>query len=88
MLQTESDTAGKKTVLIFLVLQVLAVAVGLLVLNLILGALILLAAAISYGYYWYMSKKQFGGITGDLAGYFVCLTELLILIAVAGYFLM
>ena len=87
MLQTESDTAGKKTVLIFLVLQVLAVAVGLLVLNPILGALILLAAAVSYGYYWYMSKKEFGGITGDLAGYFVCLSELLILITVAGYLL-
>jgi len=29
-----------------------------------------------------MSKKQFGGITGDLAGFFVCLAELGALVCV------
>lgn len=27
-------------------------------------------------YYYRMSKKEFGGITGDLAGWFLCMTEL------------
>ena len=30
-----------------------------------------------------MSRKQFGGITGDLAGYFVQLCELAVLLAMA-----
>ncbi|MCR5793532.1 MAG: adenosylcobinamide-GDP ribazoletransferase [Lachnospiraceae bacterium] len=31
--------------------------------------------AVVYGYYLLMSKKRFGGITGDLAGYFLTLLE-------------
>lgn len=34
------------------------------------------AAAVSaFGYYFYRSRKEFGGITGDTAGYFVLLCE-------------
>ena len=36
-----------------------------------------------YIWYYYISKKQFGGITGDLAGYFVQLLELVFLLAAA-----
>ena len=79
MLQTFSDTAGKKTVLVILVIQLVLLAAGMLVLNPVLGGITLLSAALSYAYYWHVSKKQFGGITGDLAGYFVSLTELVIL---------
>lgn len=38
-----------------------------------------LAALITFGYYHYMSKKYFGGITGDLAGYFLQICELAML---------
>lgn len=40
------------------------------------GAAMSLAAMWVWTYYYYMSAKQFGGITGDLAGYFLCLCEL------------
>lgn len=42
-----------------------------------------LTAAAVYVWYYYISKKQFGGITGDLAGYFVQLLELVFLLAAA-----
>ena len=79
MLQTFSDTAGKKTVLVILVLQTVLLAIGMLLLNPVLGCITLISAAFTYVYYWHVSKKQFGGITGDLAGYFVSLTELVII---------
>ena len=40
---------------------------------------ILIAGAV-FGYYYRMSTKQFGGITGDLAGYFLQICELALLI--------
>lgn len=47
------------------------------------GWFFLLAAAVVYIWYYYISKKQFGGITGDLAGYFVQLIELVFLLVAA-----
>lgn len=46
----------------------------------------LIGAAIVFFYYCSMSKKQFGGITGDLAGYFLQLAELAMVtgIVIAG----
>ncbi len=40
-------------------------------------------------YYRHMSVKRFGGVTGDLAGYFLCMAELWMLLAyfAGGYFL-
>ena len=34
------------------------------------------AAAACFAYYWHMAYKNFGGVTGDLAGWFVQITEL------------
>ena len=79
MLQTFSDTAGKKTVLILLILQLVLTAVIAILLNPIMGAVLLASAGLVFAYYHHVSMKQFGGITGDLAGYFVALTELVIL---------
>lgn len=84
MLQTFSDTAVKKTVLVILLAQLFLCAVGMLVANVFLGAVSVMVAAASYWYYASMSKKQFGGITGDLAGYFVCITEAAIAIVIGG----
>lgn len=36
-----------------------------------------------YGYYYRMAKREFGGITGDLAGYFLQMCELLLLVGFA-----
>lgn len=47
------------------------------------GALVLAAALGSFGYYRYRSYKEFGGITGDTAGYFVLLCEAAVVFAAA-----
>ena len=51
-----------------------------------LGAAALAAAVLVFLYYRHTCKKQFGGITGDLAGYFLQLCELAMLtvIVLAG----
>lgn len=41
-----------------------------------LAIVCLIAAALCVGYYRYMAYKQFGGVTGDLAGWFLQVTEL------------
>ncbi len=82
MLQTFSDTAGKKTVLIILLIQMILCAAGMIWLCPACGLAALLGAGLSYLYYFRMSGKQFGGITGDLAGYFVSVAELVMLMAV------
>ncbi len=40
------------------------------------GVSCLLAAGLMYGYYYRMCIKKFGGMTGDLAGYFLQMCEL------------
>lgn len=51
------------------------------------GAFMLTGEAVMFLYYYIMSKKSFGGITGDLAGWFLQCMELLILyISVIGEF--
>jgi adenosylcobinamide-GDP ribazoletransferase len=35
----------------------------------------IIAAALSFWYYYVKTKKELGGITGDTAGYFVCICE-------------
>ena len=34
-------------------------------------------------YYWFMCKKRFGGVTGDTAGYFVVVGELVVVVVLA-----
>lgn len=41
------------------------------------------AALLVYGYYYRMSNREFGGITGDLAGYFLQICELVLLAVLA-----
>lgn len=45
--------------------------------------IMLAAAALSFAWYKYLSYKQFGGITGDTAGYFVVICETAIAAAAA-----
>lgn len=46
------------------------------------GVVVLAAGLLAFIYYAYTAKKWFGGITGDLAGYFLQICELWILIGV------
>lgn len=48
----------------------------------VMGAVCLFAGALVFAYYRHMSYRIFGGITGDLAGYFLQMCELVILIGV------
>lgn len=45
-----------------------------------IGTASLIAGVLVFVYYYWMSMRRFGGITGDLAGYFLCLCELMILL--------
>lgn len=79
MLAVESKTGEKKIVAVVLFAELTATSSALLfftVRNSICGIISLCAFAVSFAYYYFMSRKNFGGITGDLAGFFVCLGEL------------
>ena len=56
----------------------IAAAVLMLVYEPVIGGCVLAAAALEYLYYYKMSQKEFGGITGDLAGFHMQLCELVI----------
>lgn len=43
-----------------------------------------IAAGIAYYYYKKMSGKEFGGITGDIAGWFLCLCECFMVVTIAA----
>lgn len=45
------------------------------------GTACILGVFISYAYYYYVAKKHFGGITKDLAGFFVQVCEIVVPIA-------
>ena len=51
--------------------------------SVVAGGLAVAAALLSFAYYYRRSKKEFGGITGDTAGYFVTLCEGCVVAAVA-----
>lgn len=52
------------------------------------GAMAVFAAILGFVYYAYMSKKEFGGITGDLAGFFVvvCESNMAVVLALGRFF--
>ena len=80
MLQTSALTADKKCVAVVLAVQLLIGSVALFVLTGWYGLAALGCLFCSFLYYRWMSHKQFGGITGDLAGYFATTSELAVVI--------
>lgn len=78
-----SDTAHKKTVRTVLYLQLALCSAFLVKVSVKTGGMILFVAAISFLSYYYRSKKEFGGITGDTAGYFVTVCETAAAVAAA-----
>lgn len=65
-----------------LLAELLLVSVLLVVLFKYTGIAALVMGLAVFWYYYRMSMRRFGGITGDLAGYFLCLCELMILLTV------
>ena len=78
---TFSDGAHKKVVRIVLLLWILALFLCLLDLGAGAAAAVSVPMGLSFWYYWYMAKRNFGGITGDLAGWFLQVAELAALAA-------
>lgn len=75
-----SDMAKKKTVCVVMICYIILGAIAMILISPIIGAGATIAGILSFLYYKKMSYKEFDGITGDLAGYFVQLCELSILI--------
>lgn len=76
MLASFTDALVGKRVLVTVIIWLIACVLGFLYLDLIIGGTMLIAAGFVYVCYAMMSSKNFGGITGDLAGYFLQLCEL------------
>ena len=72
----------RKKVRVVLIIWACTAAAVMIRLSVLSGVAAVLAAGIIFFYYDRMSRKQFGGITGDLAGYFLQVCELAMLAAV------
>ena len=71
-----SDAAQKKILLGTLTLWILACGAAALWLNPVIGGIMLLTQAAVFWYYHHVAMKEFGGTTGDIAGFFVQVCEL------------
>lgn len=79
-----SDGAQKKTVAVVMIGYLLICSGVLIFLNPLPGAVCLAAGLLAYGYYCHMAQNKFGGVTGDLAGWFLQVSELCMLLALAA----
>lgn len=71
--------AHKSRTRLALLLELLVVAGIMAYISPVTAIVMVVLAAASWIYYWKMSERQFGGITGDLAGFFLQICELLML---------
>ena len=79
---TFSENATDKVTRVVLILYLLLIGGVMIVIGKLLGVTALVTAFCVYGYYHHMTIEKFGGITGDLAGYFLQLCEILMALAV------
>ena len=70
-----ADKAHKRVVKTALYGQGILCILFMLWISVVAGGLAVAAALLTFVYYYRRSKKEFGGITGDTAGYFVTLCE-------------
>lgn len=82
LVATFANGADKKRAGIILLVEGVLAAVFLLWLSIPLGAAAIVAAMLTFLWYYHLSVEKFGGITGDLAGCFLQVCELMMLIAV------
>lgn len=77
-----SDAAQKNTVGITMIVYILVSMSVMLLLNPLIGMVCFLGAFLTFWYYKRMSVREFGGLTGDLAGYFLQICELVMVCCV------
>ena len=75
LLYAFSSTAHKKTVRLVLFLLLGVCVLGMVLVSPLAGSLTVAGNLAVFGWYRYDSKKEFGGITGDLAGWFLLCAE-------------
>ena len=76
MVADVSENTSKKRTKYVLWAYLVLLAVILIYIGKVSGAAVLIAAGIVYVYYYRMALKNFGGVTGDLAGYFLQTCEI------------
>ncbi|SHH94347.1 cobalamin-5'-phosphate synthase [Sporobacter termitidis DSM 10068] len=81
LLSTFKNAAEKQVSVAILAVFFLLCLAGLLLTDLYLGAAMIAAAVLCVLYLFFMARRQFGGMSGDLAGYFLQLGELCMLAA-------
>ncbi len=77
LVATFSENAKRNVDFVFLLGYIIVVSIFLAILGGISGAAVVITALLVFVYYHHMTLEKFGGITGDLAGYFLQLVELL-----------
>jgi len=77
--------AAQKNVRLVLAAEFVLCAILYIVINPVCGVMCITASLLVFVYYYCMSGKVFGGITGDIAGYFLQLCELAVLIVTVVY---
>lgn len=70
-----AEAADRKKALLLLILQLILASLWILILGGIPGLFVLIAGGASFLYYHWKSGREFGGINGDLAGWFVSYSE-------------
>ena len=78
-----AKAADRKKARIVLAIWVVLTSCAMLLISVKTGVLCILTAALVFGCYYRMCMKQFGGVTGDLAGFFLQNCELLMCLAAA-----
>ena len=79
LLYTFKSAAHKKTIVTVMILYI-TLCVAVLCFTGVYGLGTICAAVISFLGYRHVAYSKFGGITGDIAGYFVCICEVLCVI--------
>ena len=86
MLRSVADASRKSAVTAVMLVYILLCLIALPLLCGWLGLAVIAGCGLAFLYYRWMSYARFGGVTGDLAGCFVCLAELatVLILAVLG----
>lgn len=82
LLYTFKSSADKKTSFIILSVFFLLSVTGLLCISIAAGMMMVAAALLCFLYLFVMSRRQFGGMSGDLAGFFLQISELFMLVSI------
>ena len=77
-----SNQAKKKVTRIVMLFFIITCGAGMILINLYLGSVCFVSAIVVFVYCKHMAVKEFGGITGDIAGYFLQVCELVMAICV------